>query len=807
MPDIPAHMPGRSSRPEASRPGRRLEDRLSYRLRNDLSYRLRNRLSYRLRNALSYRLREGLSYRLRDRLGHRLASCLAIALLTGGASTPAFAQVPEHEGEIEGVVRDAATGSPLAGSTVLLVGAENSAVTHGDGSFHLRRVPVGTHTVRVERLGYASATVSAEVGEESAFLIIELDQSALDLGGLVVTGSLSERSADETLRPVNVMSGQELQRRLQGTVAATLASQPGLSATSMGPATARPVIRGMSGDRVLMLEDGARVGDVSSSGSDHATALDPSSARRIEVVRGPAALLYGSNALGGVINVIRDEVPSSVPRHLTGSGTLQAQSVSDAVSANATVQVPVGEHVPLRLEVNGRMSGDLATPNGSLENTGADTWGGGAGAAYVSDWGHVGGSFRAYRNDYGIPGGFVGGHADGVRVEMERTSSKLHAEVENPAGPFGSIQADAAYTWYRHREIEPPGILGTLFQLQTLSGDVLARHEALGPFSAGALGARSSWEDYGFGGSLSTPNARRYTAAAFVFEEIDLDPLRIEAGLRYDWVRADPLEEDPASEIGAIRDRTFQAASGSLGLLYRVGAGFTVGGSVARAFRTPDINELYSEGPHLAAYSFEVGNPDLGTEVGTGVDVFLRFTSDRLQAEVTVFRNAISGYVYGQDTGEMSQVQLPVYQFQGDDAVLRGFEGGFDLGLAGGFDVDGTVSYVHGALEETREPLPLIPPLQGRFGVGFDRPLWFVQGEAELVRRQDRIGEFETATDGYAVFHASSGLRLTVAGRLHVITASIENLTDREYRNHLSRVKEIMPEAGRGLSVTYRIVF
>ena len=737
---------------------------------------------------------------------HR-ARCVTVVLLAGILSTPALAQVAEHDGEIEGVVRDAATGAPLAGSTVRLVGADNAAVTHGDGSFHLRRVSVGTHALHVERLGYASATIPVDVDEESAVVIIELQQSALDLGGLVVTGGLSERAADEMLRPVNVMSGQELQRRLQATVAATLSSQPGLSSTTMGPATARPVIRGMSGDRVLMLEDGARVGDVSSSGSDHATALDPSSARRIEVVRGPAALLYGSNALGGVINVIRDEVPSSVPHHFTGSGTLQTQTVSNALSASASAQMPLGEHVPLRIEVNGRTSGDMATPAGLLANTGGDSWGGGAGAAYVADRGRVGGSFRVYRNDYGIPGGFTGGHAEGVRVEMERTSSKLRAELQDPFGPFSSIETDGAYTWYRHREIEPPGILGTLFQLQTLSGDVLARHDAVGPFSSGALGLRTSWEDHRFGGSLATPSSRRYTAAAFLFEEIDLDPLRFEAGLRYDWVRADPLQEDPDADIGPIRDRTFQAASGSLGLLYPIGGGFTVGSSVARAFRTPDINELFSEGPHLAAYSFEVGNPDLGTEVGTGLDVFLRFASERLQAEVTVFRNAISGYVYGQDTGEISQVQLPVYQFQGDDALLRGFEGGFDLGLAGGFGVDGTVSYVHGALAETREPLPLIPPLQGRFGVGVDQPLWFVRGEAELVRRQDRIGEFETATDGYAVLHASSGVRLTVAGRLHVVTASVENLTDREYRNHLSRVKEIMPEAGRGLSVTYRIVF
>ncbi len=736
-----------------------------------------------------------------------LRSCAIMALPMVLIHVPALAQEPEHDGEIEGLVRDAETGQPLAGSRVGLADGQNAAITHGDGSFHLIRISPGLHTILVERLGYASVNVEVEVGESSAFVIIELEPTPLDLGGLVVTGAVSSRGAEESLRPVSVMTGQDLQRRLQGTVAETLASEPGLAATTMGPATARPVIRGMSGDRVLMLEDGNRVGDVSGSGSDHATALNPGSARRIEVVRGPAALLYGSNALGGVINVIRDEVPSAVPHHVTGSATVQGQSVANALSGNTVIEAPLTSSVPLRFELSGRTSNDLATPIGPLRNTQADTWSASAGSAIVGDWGHVGGAFRAYSNEYGIPGGFVGGHVDGVRVEMERTSSKLRAQLRDPFGPFASVELNTVYTWYRHREIEPPGILGTLFKLQTVSGDVLARHEEWGPFSAGAMGVRTSFEDFEFGGGLFTPDSRRYTAAAYLFEEIDLDPIRIETGLRYDWVRADPRAASPSSTIGEIRERTFSAASGSLGVLYQASSAVIFGASVARAFRTPDINELYSEGPHLAAYSFEVGNPSLGTEVGTGVDVFVRLGSERLRAELTGFFNDISGYVYGEETGEISRVQLPIYQFQGNDARLTGFEAGLEWQVTGPLTLEGTASRVRGSLQETDEPLPLIPPLSGRIALEYDRPLWFARGESVVAARQDRIGDFETETDGYSVFHASAGVRLTVGGRLNVLTLSVENVTDQEYRNHLSRVKEIMPEAGRGVSITYRVVF
>lgn len=738
-------------------------------------------------------------------IARRTTLALSVVALVLPAS--ALGQEPEHEGEIEGIVRDAQTGRPLAGVTVTIAGTGQGAITHGDGSFHLVRIRPGTYTLIVERLGYRAVTLDVIKGQSTPVVTLELEPSALDIGGLVVTGSITGRGAAESLRPASVLSGQDLQQRLQSTVAATIATEPGLAVTTMGPATARPVIRGMSGDRVLVLEDGSRVGDVSSTASDHATAMDPSSARRIEVVRGPGALLYGSNALGGVVNVIRDEVPSSVPHHPTGSLTAQGQSVNDATGLSGSLLTGLTDHVPLRFEGTVRRSEDLATPSGTLMNTAADTWSAGVGTGWIDDWGYVGGAFRAYRSDYGIPGGFTGGHAEGVRIEMRRSSSKVRARLDSPGGAFESVQIDGTVTDYRHLEIEPGGILGTRFDRILASGDALARHTGWGPFSAGAVGGRASWEDLEFGGSLRTPNSRRYTVAGFVFEEIDLGATRIEAGLRYDWIRIDPAREDPAASIGNVRSRTFDAASGSLGLLYSAPGGFTVGASLAQAFRTPDVGELYSEGPHLAAYSWEVGNPDLGTEVGRGVDLFVRYGSETLEAEFTGFYNDISGYIYGQETDRVSPVQLPIYQFQGDDARLSGFEGGLHWQFADGFELEGTGSYVRGTLQGTGDPLPLMPPLQGRAAVEWDRTAWFLRGELELASEQSRVGEFETETDGYSVVHSAAGARLTIGGRLHVLTLSVENLTNEEYRNHLSRVKAIMPEAGRGITLTYRVVF
>ncbi|MYK01513.1 MAG: TonB-dependent receptor, partial [Gemmatimonadales bacterium] len=225
------------------------------------------------------------------------------------------------------------------------------------------------------------------------------------------------------------------------------------------------------------------------------------------------------------------------------------------------------------------------------------------------------------------------------------------------------------------------------------------------------------------------------------------------------------------------------------------------------AFRTPDVHELYSEGPHLAANSYDVGNPSLGTETGLGIDVFGRVTGPRLSAEATWFRNTIAGYIFPQATGELSRVRLPIYQFVGEDAVLTGFESQLEWSVPAGLRLEAAASYVRGTIRATDEPLPFIPPLQGRVSVGYSPVSWFVEAETRMASSQERTGRFEDPTDGYATFGLSGGVRFSFAGRPHVLTLHLDNIGNTEYRRHLSRVKEIMPEAGRSLSVTYSVVY
>lgn len=750
----------------------------------------------------------------RRRVACRCPLCrhLAVPLALGAlASPPSEAHAHEmHRAQLApsghvGIVRDA-EGNPLAGARVLVIGTNLAATTSDDGVFRFDVALPDSFSVHVERLGYRSRTVDGRVGAGGR-IEIELDPSPLALQPLVVTGTVTARPATETARPVTVLSGEELQIRLRGTVAGALAHEPGFATGTMGPAAAQPVIRGMGGDRVLLLEDGIRAGDASGVSPDHATALDASGASRVEVVRGPAALLYGSNALGGVINVIRDEIPKSVTSAGSGTASLRSATVDGAWGAGAGATVALTDRVPLRVEASGRWSGDLRTPAGVLGNSEADTWTLGTGASYDADWGHVGAAFRSYNNDYGLPGGLLGGHDAGVRIEMERASGKFRAVLDQPRGPYESVEFNGAHTWYRHSEFESPDILGVFFKIESTNAEVVAKPVAAGPFSRGAVGVRASREAFSFAGSLGRPNTNRTSWAAYVFQEVEMGAFRIEGGLRYDWIAMDPLRDDPTAEIGAIGDRSFQAASGSAALLYATEPGLIVGVNAGRAFRTPDVNELYSDGPHLATFSFDVGNPALDAEHSTGVDLFVRYTGDRIRAELTGFRNAISGYVFAQPTGEISRVLLPVYQHQANNAVFAGFEAAADWNVAAGWALQGTASHVRAEFTDTGRPVPMIPPLRGRVAVEHERPRWFARVEAELAGGQERVGEFETPTAGYEMFNVVTGLRFNVAGRLSVLTASLENVTNEEYRNHLSRAKEILPEAGRGLAVSWRVAF
>jgi iron complex outermembrane recepter protein len=732
----------------------------------------------------------------------------------GDGSEPAPGLESLRAGAIVGRVVDAATGVRLSSVQIRLLELRRTEISHADGAFRFERVPAGTYRLVAQRIGYAPMEREVRVRDgETVHVPFAMEASAIEIAGIVVTGAGSERGADRAYRPTTVMEGSELRRALGTSVAATVSGEPGIAQRYNGPAAAQPVIRGLSGDRVLMLEDGARTGDVASTAADHAVTIDPLTAARIEVVRGPAGLLYGSNALGGVINVIREEVPRSVPHKVTGLVRAQGESMNQGVTAGASVYGGVGP-VAWRAELSGRTAGDTRTPLGMLPNTSLTGHSVGAGLSWVGDGGFVGASGRDFNLRYGVPGTFngdtiPGAHAGGADIELRRSNLRVEGAVLPSVGPFSTVEVDAGYVRFVQEEFERGGVVGTRFGQLMGTGNVLARHEhEAGRLQVeGAIGAWIMARDFAAGGtSPGSHPARQWALAGFGYEELSRGRYRLQVGGRWDWTRIDP--DDLDSGLEGIRTREFGALSGSVAAIAELAPGWRVGATVSRAFRAPSIEELYSAGPHLADFSFNIGNPELQAETGVGADVFLRVSRRRLHGELTAFRNSIRNFIHHIPTGRLDPrlQRFPVYEAHGDDAVLDGLEGKLQWEALPGLVAEAHGSHVRGRYADGA-PLVAMPPAQGRLGLRYDAGAWFVNGEVEGAASQERVGAREAPTPGHALFNAGAGVRWMGLGRLHSVTLQALNVTDEPWRDHLSRVRAVAPQPGRNLRILYHVDF
>lgn len=746
-----------------------------------------------------------------------VSALAALALLV--APTALAAQATAR---IDGEVVDAASGAPVPGATVRLRELGRRETSHADGAFHFERVAPGEYTVVAERIGYApvEATVRVAAGGAAQARLL-LQPTALQIAGVVATGTPGERGGAETYRPTTVLGGAELRRRLAATVPATLAGEPGVAQSYNGPGASQPVIRGLSGDRVLVLEDGHRSGDIAGSAADHGVMVDPLTAERIEVLRGPAAILYGGNTLGGVVNVIREEVPRSLPDRLGGVASFQGESAAMGGAAGAAL---TGAHGVLawRAEAGGRLLGDTRTPLGTLESSDLRALNLGAGLSRVGPAGYAGLAVRDYEVRYGVPGDFngvqvPGGHEGGVYIRARRTAVRGEAELRRDGGPFRGVRADLNLVRFDHRERERDEegaeFDGTTFLQHLGTLNVVARH-AHGEGTRASQGAVGIWamgRDLDVAGSSTgSRSARQFQLAGFGWEEVGLGPLRLELGARYDWTLVSPNDRRSVGGV-EVDDRSFGALSGSAAVVGEMGAGWQVGARLARAFRTPSVEELFSRGPHLASFSYEIGNPELDAETGLGTDLFLRIRRTRLDGEVTVYRNAIDGFIYYAPTGDLDPRfgRYPVYRARGDDAVFHGAEARVQWEPVRRWAVEagGSLVRAEARIDGEDRPLPAIPPAQGRLRLRYDVPGWFAEVGTEFAARQERVGEFETPTGGHTLLNAGAGLRWERGGRLHTLTLQGDNLTDRTWRDHLSRLKEVAPQPGVNLRLLYRVDF
>ncbi|MBC8145455.1 MAG: TonB-dependent receptor, partial [bacterium] len=533
---------------------------------------------------------------------------------------------------------------------------------------------------------------------------------------------------------------------------------------------------------------------MSSTSSDHAVAIDPLNAERIEIIRGPASLLFTSNALGGVVNLVRNRIASTHPDRIHGIASVQGESVNTGFTGGLAASIPAGNFA-LQLDGSARKAGDIHAGAGTLANTDYDAYNASAGVSYFVPWGFAGAAAGTLATSYGVPGGFAGAHDEGVRVEMKREYLEAALELLPESATVRRVELRGNYSRYEHRELEATGVIGTEYGL--LSGELVAlvHHDSLGPFTRGSAGARYEGRNLAANG-VAIPPTDEIAVAGFVFEEASFDRFTFSGAARVDHRSITPEPTGPRTST--IGPRSFTGASASLGILFDASTTMRFGITAIRTHRTPTVDELFSEGPHLASYSYEIGNPALEAETGLGLEVSARYADDRGHLSLAAFRNDIDGFVYPRNTGRRSfRTQLPIYQQTGAHVVLQGLEAAAEWELLDRFVIGGTLGYVHGAFAESALPLPMMPPLSARLSLRYAFPWLTVGSILHATSAQNRTAEFETPTSGFVRFDVYAQAQFVWGSVLHTVTLTIDNASDTEYRSHLSRTKSIMPEPGR----------
>lgn len=723
---------------------------------------------------------------------------------------------------LSGRLLNSLSGEPIPGAVVQIDELGRTVMSAADGIFTFDNIPAGTFHLSVHSQGYSTRRTEVTVSATAAAQMdITVDPELHFEEVTTVTGDL--RSQFDVFQPTAVLAGQELTKQLEMSLGATLENQPGISSRSFGPAPARPVVRGLDGDRVLILQDGQRMGDLSSQSGDHGVTVNPASAQRIEVVRGPATLLYGANAIGGLVNVISEDIPTRPVEGATGNVMLDLGSAAKEAAGAADVRAGNGTFA-LHLGGGGRRSGDVDTPQGEVDNSQSRNGFGNVGASWTGAKGYFGGSYGYDDTKYGIPvveGGIL-------QLTPRRHAFALRGGAQGLNGMFDSFRATLAVRRYKHDELEGDEV-GTAFKNNTTELEVMGAHRAVGRLK-GSIGAWALGRAFdATGAEALSPAVDQRGFAAFLYEEVTWPHVTFQFGGRVDNARFEPAGEP---------ERDFTNVSGSVGLMVRPAAAddrVTLAASLARAARNPALEELFFFGLHHGNFAIELGNPDLESERSLGFDLSLRWRGSRASGEVTYFRNDVDNFIFRNvldpddfeareeefearfpgrelvghehEEGVDEEEEVAIVDFIGADALLQGVEAHADFSLTSRIFAEIGLDYVRGALKNSDIALPRIPPLRARGGLRYQYNAFQVGTEVIGAAKQDRVSGAEQPTDGYTLLKLYAAYSFPTGAATSTITARLDNATDELYRNHLSLIKHLVPEMGRNFKLLYNVRF
>lgn len=744
--------------------------------------------------------------------GNKPATYLLTFAFIASTLSPALArQANVPGGTLRGTVTLESGGTPVHNVTITILQLRRSVETDESGRYEFTNVPPGNYDVTAHLHRVPDVVRSVRLAAGAA----ETLDFQLRITGVkeevTVTASGNEESSFNSLQSVTSLSAVELTTKNTASIGEALDHELGVSKRSFGPGNSRPVVRGFDGDRVLVVQDGQRIGSLGAQSGDHGEPIDVLTVEKLEVVKGPATLLYGSNAIGGVVNAVtgHEYAHKGVQGYLTGlTGTNREQ-------LGGSGGVEYGTERWLIWGSGGSQRADdyRAGEDRIVRNSFTRSSHGSAGVGHFRDKGFFNAGYTYNRSRYGIPvdtrprvvpvrAGEEPSPPESVFLTMRRHSVSLKGGFRETGTLIDSGTFSAQYNDYEHSENDSfTGLANTTFKNKTFVYNAMFDHQRVGRHSGtfGFWGQRRDFDTVGE--EAIAPPTKQNSFAAFGLEKIDFDRLSLQFGARVEHNSYDP---------DGLMQRSFTGVSAAAGMRVQTWTGGAFVANYTHSYRAPALEELYNNGPHPGNLVFEIGDANLRGERGDGIELGARHSSSRLRGEFNVFLYRMRNFIFLSPTGEKSEdeeSEFPIAEYRQGDSRFTGFEAQVNVGLHRYLWLTLGADYVNAELTDMDTPLPRIPPLRGRVGLEFNYQGLRVQPEAVLAKDQSRVFPLETRTPGYSVFNVMGSYTLTSAHIAHVFAVSAFNLTDKLYFNHLSFIKDIAPEIGRGARLTYTMRF
>ena len=713
---------------------------------------------------------------------------------------------------VKGIILDKTNQEPIAGVNIIIENDDNGTSSDNEGRFSIELKAPSENKLVFTMIGFKDTSVVIDQTNYNQTIKVLLNPKAIKMNAVTVH---SHKESNQSKAPSSItMVGNKLEKNIINDLATTLSGESGIAIRSSGQATQRPILRGYSGDRFLITSDGFELGDMSNTTADHAVSMEISTADGVEVMRGPETLVYGSNTIAGIINII---TPFKNPKKLSSTNyklLFGHESSNQSNLIGSDINIPL-KNYQFSMSFNDRSANNQSSPVGILENTALDKNDLTLGLTKFGEKDLISVEFKNFTMDYGIPGS-PEGHINGVDLALKNKTQKLKYHSDINFMSFNILDLEQGYVRYGHKEF----VKGSDYASVDLRQDIIYLNAMLTSKNL-KIGANFQNRDYFTKGFIWTPNTNEMKFSLFGVHTKNLTNKKFQLSGRVEYRSINPSADDTFfSNIDAddVRKRDYLLASFGASA-QKNWDNISIYNHLLFTSRAPRIEDLYSDGPHLGTYSYEIGEPNLEQENTIGFENTTSFSGNKYELKFTSYINYSNnfhilqkegdGYEPGAtwiEWGSGSAGWLYKYKLYGKETLIQGLEPSTKLNLKY-FNLLANASICRGINLEDDKPLAYIPPDLLRIQI--EKRVSFLNNtiEAIFVSDQNKLGEFEYPTDGYRLLNYNCSYTFSKNENVHQIIFQVTNILDETYYNHLSKIKMIMPEPGRGINLRYKVNF